>query len=211
MTYEHATDAKGRARAESVAFVESTSSRVAASGGKNSGRGLPMLAVLFFAFVGALWAGWQAAAGCRRPVCRGEPVGICDLCLGQGRGAERAVADGGEYLAHDRLVRRLAGSFGGAARAAPQVEQDIVSGDVLGNGADQLRGAGLVADGKGGRGAALGSGRGGLRAAGTEGAVVLVPRWRRQLFLVQREFIACSLCRAAFRSVIRSSILRWAS
>lgn len=53
VTYEHATDAKGRARAESVAFVESTSSRVAASGGKNSGRGLPMLAVLFFAFVGA--------------------------------------------------------------------------------------------------------------------------------------------------------------
>mgnify|MGYP003513199407 CR=1 FL=1 len=53
VTYEHATDAKGRARAERVAFVESTSSRVAASGGKSSGRGLPMLAVLFFAFVGA--------------------------------------------------------------------------------------------------------------------------------------------------------------
>ena len=38
VTYEHATDAKGRARAERVAFVESTSSRVAASGGKSSGR-----------------------------------------------------------------------------------------------------------------------------------------------------------------------------
>jgi len=53
VTYEHATDAKGRARAESVAFVESTRSRVAASGGKSSGSGLPTLAVLFFAFVGA--------------------------------------------------------------------------------------------------------------------------------------------------------------
>lgn len=53
VTYEHATDAKGRARAERVAFVESTKSRVAASGGKSSARGLPMLAVLFFVFVGA--------------------------------------------------------------------------------------------------------------------------------------------------------------
>jgi uncharacterized membrane protein YsdA (DUF1294 family)/cold shock CspA family protein len=52
VTYEQATDAKGRARAENVAFVEARS-RVTASAGKSSGRGMPMLAVVFFAFVGA--------------------------------------------------------------------------------------------------------------------------------------------------------------
>lgn len=51
VTYEHATDARGRARAERVAFVEA-GARVSAAGGKAPGRGLPMLAVLFFAFVG---------------------------------------------------------------------------------------------------------------------------------------------------------------
>ena len=52
VTFEPATDAKGRTRAERVAFVEARS-RVVASSGKRSGGGLPMLAVVFFVFVGA--------------------------------------------------------------------------------------------------------------------------------------------------------------
>lgn len=50
VTYALVTDAKGRARAASAAFVEA-GQRLAAPGGKSAGGGWPILAVLFFAFV----------------------------------------------------------------------------------------------------------------------------------------------------------------
>lgn len=49
VTYEHAVDAKGRARAESVAFVEARSRTVTSARSDAGGGALPMLAVLFFA------------------------------------------------------------------------------------------------------------------------------------------------------------------
>lgn len=52
VTYEQAADAKGRGRAESVAFVEPRS-RLAAAKETSSGGGFPLLAVLFFVFVAA--------------------------------------------------------------------------------------------------------------------------------------------------------------
>lgn len=106
VTYEHATDAKGRARAESVAFVASTKSRVAAAGGKSSGRGLPLLAVLFFVFVGA-----AALAG-------KLPLAVVGLYAGASLLAfvvyawDKSAAQGGHWRTAENTLHMIA-LFGG--------------------------------------------------------------------------------------------------
>jgi uncharacterized membrane protein YsdA (DUF1294 family)/cold shock CspA family protein len=51
VTYESATDAKGRVRGQNVAFVE-LRSRIAASNERKSGSGATLLAVVFLFFIG---------------------------------------------------------------------------------------------------------------------------------------------------------------
>lgn len=105
VTYEHATDAKGRGRAERVAFVEA-GGRVAASGGKSSGGGWPMLAVLFFVVVGALaWAGRL-------------PLAVVGLYAGASLLAfvvyawDKSAAQGGHWRTAERTLHMIA-VFGG--------------------------------------------------------------------------------------------------
>ncbi|NTV71448.1 MAG: DUF1294 domain-containing protein [Azonexaceae bacterium] len=106
VTYELVMDAKGRARAESVAFVESTRSRVATGGGKSSGSGLPMLAVLFFVFVGAC-----ALAG-------KLPVAVVGLYVGASLLAfavyawDKSAARGGHWRTAESTLHMIA-LFGG--------------------------------------------------------------------------------------------------
>jgi uncharacterized membrane protein YsdA (DUF1294 family)/cold shock CspA family protein len=106
VTYVQAMDAKGRARAEGVAFVESTKSRVASSGvGKSGGRS-PLLAVLFFVFVGAL-----ALAGRLPPVVVGVYAGASLLAFVV-YAWDKSAAQGGHWRTAESTLHMIA-LFGG--------------------------------------------------------------------------------------------------
>lgn len=105
VTYLHATDARGRARAERVAFVE-VGARLAASGSKRSGRGLPMLAVLFFALVGA-----GALAGKLPQAVVGLYAGASLLAFVT-YAWDKAAAQGGQWRTAESTLHMIA-LFGG--------------------------------------------------------------------------------------------------
>ena len=105
VTYEHATDAKGRGRAESVAFVEAKSRAVVSEGRKPRG-GSPILAVLFFVFIGAL-----VLAGRLPPVVVGVYAGASLLAFVV-YAWDKSAAQGGHWRTAENTLHMIA-LFGG--------------------------------------------------------------------------------------------------
>ena len=101
VTYEHATDAKGRGRAESVAFVEAKSRAVVSEGRKPMG-GSPILAVLFFVFIGAL-----VLAGRLPPVVVGVYAGASLLAFVV-YAWDKSAAQGGHWRTAENTLHMIA-------------------------------------------------------------------------------------------------------
>ena len=105
VTYEHAADAKGRARADNVAFVETRSSAVSSSG-KASGLGWLLLAVLFLVFVGAC-----ALAG-KLPMAIAGVYGVASLLAFGIYAKDKAAAQDGRWRTKENTLHMIA-LFGG--------------------------------------------------------------------------------------------------
>ena len=109
VTYDLVTDAKGRGRAEGVVFVETRSPvSDSAGGGARSGRagGLPMLAVLFFAFVAVC-----TLAGKLPLAIAGMYVGASVLAFAI-YAWDKAAAQNGHWRTQEKTLHMIA-LFGG--------------------------------------------------------------------------------------------------
>jgi cold shock CspA family protein len=139
VTYDLVFDGKARARAQSVAFVDESA---IVPRGKSDAVWLLMALVSMAFVVHAAWLG-------KLPKLAPAIYVVASLFaygvrLGQVGCPERGVANPGKYAAFAGAGRWLAGCLVCPEIAASQIEEDIIPGDVLGDGLGELRCAGLV-------------------------------------------------------------------